>query len=246
MLKSLVTALLVISSSANAASLTGDLSGQFNFNGNVNAGATSFDFLPGGQGTGVFNMQFFGNTGTWSALNGSAGTIQDTFLQSPSFPTGLPIGQTVSQANWLTFSLAPNVSFTLTKILPGIFSNAACESAPTSGQTCTPTLLGTNLPSATNFVNNSGRNSSATFNIEGLVVNSLTNETFRSEGQFVANFQGQYYQDVLNTIASNGFVPASYTAQFNVTAVPEPDNTIGVLILGLGLATVVGAKTKKA
>jgi hypothetical protein len=252
MFKSLLTfpvlAAILVALSANAATLTGDLTGQFNFNGNVDASATGFDFSPTGTGQGAINMQFFGNTGPWSSLNGTSGLIQDTTLNSPSTPGGLPIGQTLNQTNWLTFSAAPNVSFTLTRILPGTFSNAQCSSAPAAGQTCTPFLLGTTEASATNFVNSSVQDSTANFTILGSVFDSLTGRTFDARGQLVSNFQGHNYQQVLAEIAANGFVSSSYTGQVQVTArVPEPDMVAGLMLASFGLATVIGFKrTRRA
>jgi hypothetical protein len=252
MRKSLLTfsalAAILVASYASAGTLTGDLTGQFNFNGNVDASATGFDFLPVGQGTGDTQMQFFGNTGPWSSINGTSGLIQDTTLKSPSTPGGLAIGQALNQTNWLSFNAAPNITFTLTRILPGTFSNAQCDAAPAAGQTCTPFLLGTTSPSATNFVNSSVQDSTANFTILGRVFDSLTGRSFDARGQLVSNFQGQNYQQVLAEIAANGFVSSSYTGQVQVTtAVPEPDMVAGLLLAAFGLTTVIGFKrTRRA
>jgi hypothetical protein len=65
-------------------------------------GATSFDFLPAGTGTGSFSIGA-GSTGIFGALPGTTGTIKDLNLAVPP-----PVPQ------FMTFAAQPNLQIDLT------------------------------------------------------------------------------------------------------------------------------------
>jgi hypothetical protein len=208
---------------AYSAAITGDL----NFNGNLVATLSSFDFLPPNTGTGDFTVQNFGNTGFFTTLTSTAGTIKD-------LNAGIaPADATISLANFLTFTSAPTVSFTLTKLNGGTFGQAGCSASPAAaGQSCTP-FAGSPI----NFFNTSATSSIASFSVEGFFTDSSTGQSFLGTGQFSANFLTQNYQQILAILGTGGSVQTPFTGVFS--SVPEPDMLPSVLGLGMVIAGAV-------
>jgi hypothetical protein len=214
------TTLFASATPAYSAAITGSL----NFNGSLTATLSSFDFLPPNGGTGDFTVQTFGNTGFFSTLTSTTGTIRD-------LNAGIaPAGTTISLANFLTFNSAPNVSFTLTKLLAGGSGQADCSAPAAPGQSCTPFAA-----SPINFNNGTASSSTATFNVEGFFTDSSTGQSFLGTGQLSANFQTQNYQQILAILGTGGSIEGvPFTGAFN--AVPEPDMLPSVLGLGIVIA----------
>jgi hypothetical protein len=222
----IATTFLAAATPAHSAAITGDL----NFNGNLRASLTGFDFQPLGGVNGDFTVQNFGNTGFFTSLTGTGGKIADLNVGIS------PVNTALNLTNTLTFNAASNVSFTLTRLLGGTFSIPGCSLSPAAaGQTCTP-FVG----SPVNFVNTSASSSTGSFSVEGFFTDSSTGEKFLGSGQFTANFLGQNYQQILAILGSPGptnFVDTPFTGVFR--AVPEPDMLPSVLGLGMVIAGAV-------
>jgi hypothetical protein len=207
---------------ANAGVITGVL----NFTGTANISLRTIGFL---------NNDFFINSpagaqqGGFAALAGSAGTIQN--ITDPPFPTG-PLDVPM----FMTFDLAPNISITLTFLLPGIDGSAGCTATPpAAGQQCTP-----NTPdeSPFNLQNTSATSATASFNIIGTEVDSITGDTIGVTGAFSTQFTSMNYQEVLGTVLSGGTVTTAFAGQLATT--PEP-STLIELSLGLGIVGISAA-----
>lgn len=198
--------------------------GSVNFNGNIVATATSFDFLPSGGGDGDFTVQNFGNTGFFASLTGTDGKIKDLDIVTSPVDTGLNLG------NFLTFNAASNVSFTLTKLFSGTSGQASCGLPAAPGQACTP-FVGSPI----NFFNTGSTSSIASFFVEGFYTDSTTGERFQGSGQFSANFDTQNYQQVLAILNTpGGAIETPYTGRF--TSVPEPEMLPSMIVLGMAIA----------
>jgi hypothetical protein len=183
-------------------------------------------------GTTAINSPGTSQTGGFVALAGTTATIQN--ITNPPEPVG-----PLNVPNFMTFMAAPNISFTLTFLLPGINGAAGCSIAvAAAGQVCTP-----NLPNQSpfNLQNTSATSSTASFQILGTELDSLTGRTANVVGTFTTPFSNLNYQQILATIAGGGTITTSFSAQFAVTAaaVPEPgalqELMAGLLLVGLGL-----------
>lgn len=206
--------------------------GTLNFNGDLVATSTSFDLLPKDGPTGDFTVQQNGNTGSFTVLNGTPGKVKDLDIGSQ------PVDTPLNFSSFLTFSTAPNVSFTLTKLLGGTSGQAGCTASPADpGQACTP-FAGSPI----NFFNTSKTSSLASFSVLGFFTDSSDGSTSQAVGQFSANFNLQNYQQLLATLSSDGRIPTPYTGVF--TAVPEPDMLPSVLGLGTVVAGAVALRRR--
>jgi hypothetical protein len=197
---------------ARAALVNGDLS----FSGSLRLDLTSVDFLPVGGGTGSFTISAFSppNSGFFSSLNGTSGTIKDLQFSSPLLPL----------TNFLTFAAQPSISFTLTGIDAGAGNAAACTT-PGSPGPCTP------ANTAFTFGNNfRGTASSVEFSVTGFFVDNSTGETADASGVFSAQFTSPF-QTVVSNLPNGVF--ATYSAAFQVTPIPEPASA-ALLAVGLG------------
>src|ERR1035438_2378039 len=151
------------------------ITGVLNFTGSATISFGSIAFDNGN----VFNINP-ANTqqGGFMTLGGSAGMIDD--ITNPPDATGVlafPV------TDFITFD-APNtnISITLTALLPGIDGAAGCaDPPPATGQECTP-----NTPdeSPFNLDNTSATSSTASFNIRGIEVDSLTGDIIPITGAF--------------------------------------------------------------
>lgn len=208
--------------------------GTLNFNGSLVATSTSFDFLPPGGTTGDFTVQTFSNTGFFSTLGGTTGTLKDLNIVDQ------PVNTPLTLTSFLTFTASPTVTFTLTTLVGGTFGQAGCGApVAAAGQTCTP-FAGSPI----NFVNTSETSSIASFAVLGFFTDTSDNTTYQGSGQFSANFLTQNYQQILAVLQAGGSVNTPYTGVF--TSVPEPDLLPSVLGFGMVVAGAVALRRRIA
>jgi hypothetical protein len=232
-------ALLSVAGSA----LATPVAGTFTFGGTAIVGATFLDIKGPGEVSGFGRVDLGDlNTGDFAVLNAIAdakATLRDrnSFSEPADTPLNVP--------NYIVIDDLPNLVFTLTRIKAGTFGLAQCDDAPANAQQCTPAPdnpFGTPSPyNLSNFTNTAGTlSSSASFTVEGTVVD-LANPsdpmaTFL--GTYTATFNNEPYQDILASLLAGGSRSLPFSAEFVVTAIPEP-STLGITGLALiGLAGV--------
>ncbi|MGH9405544.1 MAG: hypothetical protein ACRD3D_06880 [Terriglobia bacterium] len=221
------------------------VTGELFFNGNVTATVTSLNFLcdsPGGpscsSGQGNFQIQP-GSTGTFAGMSGSYGFIKDISNSTT------PPGSTVSVPDFLTFQLAPGLSFTITKLNLG--TGPACPALPA----CTPTsplLVSASNPTGktgTVFTQNAtGTTATDSINADA-VLTSATGQTLYT-GTFTAPFNGMTINEVLAELSSTGSISNhDYSADFTpvpTTITPEPGTASLFVIAGLLLLAGAGVR----
>jgi len=221
-------ALVIISATAMASPIVGEL--QLGGTFTVTATALNFCDNPGPCPAAPGNWNVPGN-GTLDlappyANDPNGGAI--TNLNSGNAPVGTTLAG--NGLLFLTFNPSvalpvPDIQFYLKTLFNGVFSNAACGSAPAPGQVCTPT------GSAVSFVNGFGGVSSASITAAGLARRISTNEFDNLAMVFTSQFTVPY-QTILATLASQGQVTNTWSGTFTATAVPEP---LTLSLLGLGL-----------
>jgi hypothetical protein len=227
------------------AALASPITGTFNIAGTITATASTI--------TWVSNISPFpaeqaviGPSGTGSfALPGIAGstiTIRD--LNSAT----APVGSTFGPSAFISFDSPAAIAagfptLDINFIFPGIYSAAACGSAPAVGQSCTPSQPG--APSPFNFVNNPpgppiGPQTTATFVFTGVTSDGL--EAWR--GNFTSSFSVPY-QSVLAALAANGSVTQTFAATFTLipVSVPEP---VTLSLVGFALCGASIIRRKKS
>jgi hypothetical protein len=237
--------LLAVMAAGTVASAS-PLAGQLNIAGTGSVSLTGVDFIPPvGGGTGQIVVLPGANTGDFAFLNSPPivlGSIQDRDESTQ------PVGQLINIPNWLN---ASTFSFTLRFIQVGTFSPLGCFAAPADAQTCTPPAFDPDgagpqpaIPSPynlTNFEDTDGDiGSTASFTVNGTVVNTANGDTALFAGVFNATFQKIPYQTLLAQVLSGGSVNAPFTAQFTVRdipQVPEPSS----MAMALGGLVLVGA-----
>jgi hypothetical protein len=155
------------------------------------------------------------------------------------------VGTPIDVPDFMTFNNAGvTTDLTLTMILPGIDTAAACGAAPEVGQTCTPPgslfNLVNNSPPAAGQPCGDQCQAAVTWVMEGTTTSGST---------WVGNFSTQFplgtpYQTVLADLAANGFVDNTFAATITltpntVTKTPEPATVtlmgMGLILLTLGL-----------
>jgi hypothetical protein len=154
--------------------------------------------------------------GGFTALAGTTGTIQN--LVNPPDATG-----PLDIPDFITFNSAPNITITLTFLLPGIDGSAGCTATPAAaGQLCTP-----DLPDQSPFdlQNTTPTSSTASFEILGTEVDSITGDTTPVTGIFTTQFADQNFQQLLLEVQNGDQVNATFSAQI-FTTVPEPGTSI--------------------
>lgn len=214
------------------------ITGVLNTAGAVNLTSAGIMFL---------DNEFFVNSpaaaqqGGFTSLAGTTGGIDN--ITNPPDATG-----PLDVPDFITFAAAPNISITLTDLLPGIDGAAGCTATPpAAGQVCTP-----NLPdqSPLNLQNTSSTSSTASFDILGIEVDSLTGDTIPITGEFTMPFTEQNFQEILATTLGGGTVTTSFSAQFatigpgTTGTVPEPAK-VSYLLVGLA-ALIFVARRKSA
>ncbi|MEO7145347.1 MAG: hypothetical protein ABI165_17770 [Bryobacteraceae bacterium] len=148
----------------------------------------------------------------------------------------VPVGATVNDVNFITFPAQPTWSFTLTELLPGVYTSAACTAAPAPGQTCTPNIAG---GSPFNLTNNSTSTSTVSFSFLGTAQDSTT-PTLKSnvQGIFSETFSNQNLQQLVSTVVGGGTIVTSYSGTVTASTVPEPGP--GSMVL-LGAMLIAGS-----
>jgi hypothetical protein len=216
------------------------ISGEFHFAGTAVVSQFALDFIPpAAGGVGTITTVAGANTGDFTTLNGadafSKGQIKDRPASQEVGTPGLNV------ANYLMLDALPNFQFTLQQIRVGSYTSTQCFAPAANQQTCTLPSAGTlrSPYNLSNFIDSTGvLSSSATFSVEGDVMNTLTSETGTFSGVFEAVFKGRSYQDVVGQVLGGGSVNAPFSATFTVspTAIPEPSTTFqlvsGALLLG--------------
>jgi hypothetical protein len=204
------------------------ITGQLNFTGSATISFGSIAFDNGN----VFNINPADTQqGGFAVLGGTAGMIEN--ITNPPDATG-----PLDVPDFITFDAAPNISITLTYLLPGIDGAAGCtDTPPAAGQACTPDIPD---ESPFNLQNTSATSSMAGFNILGIEVDSLTGDTIPITGAFTQPFTSMNFQQLLAEVASpGGSITTSFSGQIATIVVPEPTAFIelstGILALGICL-----------
>ena len=197
---------MMIPLTAKAAIITGVL----NITGTANLSTGSIAF-----GTGnMFSITSPGSAqqGDFMALAGTTGKIAN--ITNPPDATG-----PLNVLDFMTFSAAPNITITLTLLDPGIDGASGCAASPAAGgQVCTPDVP---EQSPLDFQNTSANTGTATFNISGLEVDSLTGNTMAIDGVFTMPLN-ESFQQLLATMGSGGTVTTSFSASLATEAAPPP------------------------
>jgi hypothetical protein len=229
-------AVLSVPLAARASLLTGVL----NFTGSTTISSGSIAFDNGN----VFDINPADTqVGSFAVLGGTSGSIDN--ITNPPDATGVPLDVT----DFITFAAAPNITITLTELLPGIDGAAGCtDTPPAAGQLCTPDVP---VQSPLNLQNTSSTSASASFAILGIEVDSLTGDTVPITGEFTLPLADQNFQDLLSTIGADGAVTTSFSAQIATTSpgtappVPEP-RTLILMVIGIGLVGLVRLRSARS
>jgi hypothetical protein len=221
------------------------ITGVLNFTGT--AQLTSSVAQPGSISfvNNAFNINAPASTqqGGFMALEGTTGTIQN--ITNPPDPTDVPLTEP-----FMTFSAAPNITIELTLLEAGIDGVTGCEN-PTAapGQICTPAPPVTPNQSPFNLQNTSTTSSTASFNILGIEMDSLTHTSIGVTGSFTETSTTMSYQAILALIEGGGTFTTGFAGQIaTVSAAPEPSTWVELMMgFGLvGLSMVYRKKLRKA
>lgn len=237
----LVAACLWVVSPAGAAIVSGTLKMTPNNSITVTPGVIAFSDPPSADGTGFGTFDIIvGSTGTFLPFIGQDGTIQDLNNGTTNPPNShtVPVGVAVSFADWMVLPIpANNIHFNLEFLFPGIFSSAGCAVLPAAaGQTCTPSLPG--VVSPFNMLNLSNDSAQVSFTVRGTAYDDATPTLISNfVGTFSTTFSDKSFQEILNDLATAGFVEGSGQGDFTVTFTPIPEPSTWTLF-GSGTALV--------
>jgi hypothetical protein len=210
------------------------LVGSFNIAGTLTATTSTIDFTGNDSPFPAEKARIGpGATGSFAGLDGTTITIRDLNTATE------PVGSFADQL-FITFDAAPALpGLEINLIFPGIYNPSGClASPPAAGQTCTPGVPITGVPSPFNFVNNPGTvrpQASATFVFAGESSDMLSSW----DGNFTSQFNVPF-QTILQAFApgGSGSVTNTYSATITVgpsSQVPEPGP---IATLGLGLVLI--------
>jgi hypothetical protein len=214
------------------------LTGELNFTGSATISFGSIAFDDGN----VFNINPADTQeGTFASLGSTDGLIDN--IANPPDATG-----PLDVPDFITFAAAPNLSITLTYLLPGIDGAAGCaDSPPAAGQQCTPD---TPAQSPFNLENTSATSSTASFNILGIEVDSLTGDTIPITGAFTTPFTSMNFQQLLaEVLTPGGSITTSFSGEIATVATvvaPEPSALIELLTGIFALGICLGYRRKSA
>ena len=217
------------------------ITGVLNFGGSATISFGSIAF----NNSNIFNINSPADTqeGGFMALEGSTGVIAD--ITNPPDATGVPL----DIPGFITFGAAPNISITLTFLLPGIDGAAGCaDTPPAANQECTPN---TPVESPFDLENTSATSSKAGFNILGIEVDSLTGDTIPITGAFTTPFTSTNFQQLLAIVDGapppvGGSITTSFSGQIATVGAPEPTAFIDLLTGIIALGICFGYRKKSA
>jgi hypothetical protein len=155
-----------------------------------------------------------------------------------------PTASTTSGTGPLNFLLPTGFS----NPIPGIgfegIGQTACSNVTASGESCLVTASSPFLLT----LNNQG-NTTVTLLASGTVADPGTSQVSNYNLQFSTQLTGNplsVYNTICPTAACSGSDGSTFSAQGNITIVPEP-GTIGMMLIGAGLVSFAARKrTKKA
>jgi hypothetical protein len=219
----LTSLVLAVAMSSFAAPITGDL----DINGSVRIGSNFADFTPLGGSAGDFNVEST-STGSFTSLvipaNSDDGDILD-------LDAGVaPVGVLFSLPNWLTFAADPTITFELTFINSGAFG------------ACNPGAINCSV-NQFNLIDTGG-STVANFNVRGNIYDDGVLAA-SYVGSFSQSFAGQSIAELLNDVATDGFIDSAFEGNFTATAIiPEP-GTMGLFAAGGFLTALVSCIRRK-
>jgi hypothetical protein len=176
--------------------------------------------------------------GGFATLDGTTGTIAN--ITNPPDAVDVPLDQP-----FITFTIAPDITITLTEVLAGIDGESECAAAPAAGEVCTPAPPITTDLSPYNLQDTSTTTSSASFNIIGFETDSATATSIGVVGSFSDPSVDMSYQAILAEIATpGGSFTTPFSAQISTDTTPEPSSLLE-LMMGIGLVGLSFAYRKK-
>jgi len=193
-------ACLALMSISHAALGQTPLTGILNGTGSLVLSPSGITFV--NAGTGTFKVDIT-STGSFAPLALTTASIQ-------SIGQAVVAGTPTSVPNFITFAAQPTASVTLTLLLPGAFTSAACAAAPAVAQTCTPT------GSPFSFTNVTATSSTVSFAIAGTASNAGAPSSITAV--FTAQLSDRSYQSVLASLAAAGSLATTYSATLRATA----------------------------
>ena len=211
------------------------ITGVMNITGSVDVSATSINWVLGDitEHAGATNAVY----GTFDLVSSGTGYFVDIWKPVSGINTGLsedlPPG---GGANFLSdfetpFAEYDDLSFTLTGL--GVFSEPVCTGAEGVGDSCLAFAGSPFLLTKTN----SG--TAVEFDVFGFFVDPTYGDTGlnTATGIYTANIAGMTPKQLSDFINAGGIQNSSYSAQYTVTAIPEPMSLalLGSGLLGIGL-----------
>ncbi len=215
------------------------ITGGIHFSGDVTIstsggnGLLTFDFLPPPNNAFTFSVD--NGTGFFAGLSG--------FGDESAFGAASAPVNTMVNIPELTFSNTPD-TFVLTEVFAGVDSPLGCSDVvanAANGNTCTPPGTPFNLQD----IAPNGQNSSATFVVQGYVLDGGTQNPAMIT--FTAASTGKSFEQILNDQANGKADVITFGAQLQTTGTiaqtPEPGTTS--LMLGAGLLLAGGMFRRK-